>query len=143
MSSKSPEEIERVINEKLKKDLERLEEAYNKINEDLIEYMQLEKSLEFLKEHKPDGFKTKVDVGSNCFMMAKVEQIEPILINIGLNVYLELQQEEALKFLKMKNKILTKEADVIRDESLKVRTRIKILLMYLAEKQNFADPLNQ
>lgn len=138
MPAKTPEDVNRVINENLRKDLENLERALNKINEEIIEYMQLEKTIEFMKEHKPDGFKTKVDVGSNMFMQAKVEKIEPILVNVGLDVYLELELDEALKFLKMKIKILTKEADVIRDESLKIRSQIKILLMYLAEQQNFA-----
>lgn len=70
-------------------------------------------------------------------MEALVDKIEPIIINIGLNVYLELELEEALKFLEMKVKILNKESEVIREQSLKVRTEIKILLMYLAEKQGF------
>jgi len=78
------------------------------------------------------------------FMQAKVNQIEPIIINIGLNVYLELETEEALKFLKMKIKILQKESDVIRDESLKIRSQIKILLMYLSEQQNgFTQSVNK
>ena len=147
MTSKKPDKseqrIKNVINENLKKDLESLEEALNKINEEIIEYMQLEKTIEFMKEHKPEGFKTKVDVGSNMFMSAKVDKIEPILINIGLNVFLELELDEALKYLKMKTKILTKEADVIRDESLKIRSQIKILLMYLAEKQSFTPSANK
>lgn len=138
-ATKSAEQVNRHINENLRKNLETLEQALNRVNEDLIEYMQLEKTLEFMKEHKPDGFKTKVDVGSNMFMMARVDQIDQVLINVGLNVYLELEIEEALKFLKMKTKILSKEADVIRDESLKVRSQIKILLMYLSETQGFAQ----
>ena len=68
-------------------------------------------------------------------MEALVNKIEPIILNIGLNVYLELEIDEALKFLEMKVKILNKESDVIREQSLKVRTEIKILLMYLADKQ--------
>lgn len=135
MSKHSTEKINDVINENLKKELESLQIALNKINEDVIEYMQLQKTLEFLKEHKSDGFKTKVDVGANMFMKAKVEKIEPIIINIGLNVYLELEMDEALKFLSMKIKVLEKEADVVRERSLKVRCQIKILLMYLAEQQ--------
>lgn len=138
MPPKTPEDVNRVINDYLRKDLANLEQALTKINEELVEYMQLEKTIEFMKENKPNGFKTKVDVGSNMFMQAKVEQIEPIIVNVGLNVYLELEIDEALKFLKMKIKILTKEADVIRDESLKVRSQIKILLMFLAEQHNFA-----
>lgn len=147
MTSKSPNKSEQnitnVINENLKKDLGRLEEAINKINEELIEYIQLEKTIEFTKEHKPEGYKTKVDVGSNIFMAAKVEKIEPILINIGLNVFLELELDEAQKFLNMKINILTKEAGVLRDESLKIRSEIKILLMYLAEKQGFTQTVNK
>ena len=68
-------------------------------------------------------------------MEALVNKIEPIILNIGLNVYLELEIDEALKFLEMKVKILNKESEVIREQSLKVRTEIKILLMYLADKQ--------
>lgn len=147
MSSKLPDKseqnIHKVINENLRGDLENLEQALSKINEEIIEYMQLEKTIEFMKVHKPEGFKTKADVGSNMFMLAKVDKIEPILINIGLNVFLELGLEEALKFLKMKIKILTNEADVVRDESLKIRSKIKILLMYLAEKQGFASSVNK
>lgn len=135
MATKSIDDVNRVINENLRKNLENLEVALNKINEELIEYMQLERTLEFMKEHKSDGFKTKIDVGSNMFMKAKVDKIEPILINIGLDVFLELELEEALKYLKMKIKVLEKEGDIVRDESLKVRSQIKILLMYLAERQ--------
>lgn len=143
MITKSVDDVNRVINDNLRSSLKELEDALNKTNEDIIEYMQLEKTLEFTKEHKPNGFKTKVDVGSNCFMTAKVDHVEPILINIGLDVYLELQLDEALKFIKMKVKALTREGDVIREESLKIRTQIKILLMYLAEREGFATQTNE
>lgn len=138
MSKKTPEDVNRVINDNLRKDLKVLELALNKVNEELVEYIQLEKTIEFMKTHSSDGLKTKVDIGANMFMQAKAEKIEPILINVGLDIYLQLEIEEALKFLKMKIKILKKEADVIRDESLKIRSQIKILLMYLAEQGNFS-----
>lgn len=141
MAHKTPEQVDRVVNDVLREELKDLEKALDKVNENLIEYMQLQKTIEFVKEQKPNGFKTKVDVGSNMFMQAKVENIEPIIINIGLNVYLELEIEEALKFLKMKINILEKEADVIRERSLKVKTHIKILMMYLAEQQHFVPPV--
>ncbi|CAO1438046.1 unnamed protein product [Diamesa hyperborea] len=134
MVKKTAADIDHVINDVLRKDLENLEKELAKNNEELIEFMQLEKSLEFLKENKPNGFTTKVDVGSNMFIQANVPKIEPILINIGLNTYLELELEEALKFLKMKSNILNKESDVIREQTLKIRSEIKILLMYLAEQ---------
>ncbi|CAO1424160.1 unnamed protein product [Diamesa tonsa] len=134
MVKKTAADIDHVINDVLRKDLESLEKELAKNNEELIEFMQLEKSLEFLKENKPNGFTTKVDVGSNMFIQASVPKIEPILINIGLNTYLELELEEALKFLKMKSNILNKESDVIREQTLKIRSEIKILLMYLAEQ---------
>lgn len=135
MPPKSIQQINTVINDNLRKDLANLESALNKTNDDIIEYMQLQKTLEFLKEHKSGSFKTKMDIGASMFMKAKVDAIEPILINVGLNVFLELQLDEALKFLQMKIRVLEKESEVIRDASLKVRSQIKILLMYLAEQQ--------
>lgn len=137
MPKKTLEDVNRVINDNLRKDLKNLELALNKVNEELVEYIQLEKTIEFMKAHSSDGFKTKVDIGANMFMQAKADKIEPILINVGLDIYLQLELEEALKFLKMKIKILNKEADLIRDESLKIRAQIKILLMYIAEQGNF------
>lgn len=134
---KSIEEVEYFINDKLKVELGNLDNALNKANEDIMEYMQLEKTIEFIKSNKSDGFKTQIDVGSNMFMEASVDKIEPILINVGLNVYLELSTEEALKFLEQKIIILNKESEIIREESLKVRAEIKILLMYLAERKGF------
>lgn len=70
--SKSIDEIERVITEKLKVDLRDLEKALNKNNEDLMEYMQLEKTIEFIKTHKPDGFKTQVVSDLN---MKKIQRL--------------------------------------------------------------------
>ncbi|KAG5671253.1 hypothetical protein PVAND_001461 [Polypedilum vanderplanki] len=135
--NKSPEEIERFINDTLKLELANLEKALMKINEDMLEYMQLEQSLEFIKKHKPDGFKTQVDLDTNTFMEAQVDKIEPIIVNIGLNVFLELGLEEALKFLELRIKILNKQADVVREQSLKIKTEIKILLMYLGDIKGF------
>lgn len=71
-------------------------------------------------------------------MEAQVDKIEPIIVNVGLNVYLELTFKEALQFLAMKIKSINKESDLIREESLKVRSEIKILLMYLADRQGFS-----
>lgn len=136
MATKSPEEVSHLINDVLRKDLEEVEKYLDKTNSEISEYMQLEKTIEFLKDKKSEGFKTKVDVGCNMFMLAKVDKIEPILINVGLGVYLELEITEALKFLKMKVNALNREADVMREQSLKIRTEIKILLMYLSETQN-------
>lgn len=73
-------------------------------------------------------------------MEAQVDKIEPIIVNVGLNVYLELTLEEALKFLVMKIKSINKESDLIREQSLKVKAEIKILLMYLAEERGYFAP---
>lgn len=68
MATKSPNEVNTLINDKLRKDLGHLEDTLNKINEEIIDYMQLQKTLEFVKEQKSEGFKTKIDVGANIFM---------------------------------------------------------------------------
>lgn len=135
MASKSVEEIDHVINDVMRKELSELQDHLIKLNNDISEYTQLKQSIEFLQKHKSDGFKTKVDVGSNMFIKAKVENIEPILIDIGLSTYLELNIQEALKFLDMKIKILTKEANIVRERTIKIRADIKVLLIYLSEAQ--------
>ena len=69
-------------------------------------------------------------------MNAKVENTEKILVNIGLNHFVEFKLDEALKFIDMKVRIITKQAELVREKSVETRANIKLALLCIGEKQN-------
>lgn len=58
-----------------------------------------------------------------------MDNAEHILIDVGLKHYVEFTLPEALQFCQFKVRVLTKQADVIREESVKTRANIKLALM--------------
>ncbi|XP_023173408.1 protein UXT [Drosophila hydei] len=127
--------IEEFINDVLKEDLKRLEQCLNQFNEEIMEYVQLKNTLQTFGEHMPDGYKTQVNIGSNIFMQARVKQMDKILVNVGKELFLEMSMPEAISFSDVRVKILTKQADVVREESVKKRSQIKMALIAISERE--------
>lgn len=128
-------QIEAFINDFLKEDLKQLELHLNQFNEEIMEYVQLKNTIQTFGDHMPDGYKTQLNIGSNIFMQARVKQMDKILVNIGKEVYLEMDMQEAIRYSDMRVKILTKQADVVREESIKKRTQIKMALIAMSERE--------
>lgn len=134
LSAEKAQNIETFVTENLKKDLQEYDKYLNKMNLEIIEFVQLKNLIEQIKEHMSGGFKTQVDIGGNIFMQAKVPDTQKILVNIGLNHYMELTLDEALRFCDNKIKSLQKDEDVIREKSIEIRANIKLALLCLAEQ---------
>lgn len=128
-------QIEAFINDVLKEDLKHLELHLNQFNEEIMEYVQLKNTVQTFGDHMPDGYKTQLNIGSNIFMQARVKQMDKILVNVGKEVYLEMDMQEAIRYSDMRVKILTKQADVVREESIKKRTQIKMALIAMSERE--------
>lgn len=135
-SKTSSEKIERFIEENLRQDLKRYAEYLNRMNAEIMEFVQLKNTVESIVEHMSDGFKTQVNVGGSFFMSAKVDDTKQIMVNVGLNHYVNFTLDEALKFCAFKIKSLQNEANVIREKSIETRAQIKLALLCLAEKQS-------
>ncbi|XP_016975129.1 protein UXT homolog isoform X2 [Drosophila rhopaloa] len=127
-------QIEEFINEVLKEDLRQLENFIGQFNEEIMEYVQLKNTLQTFDTHLPDGYKTQVNIGSNIFMQARVRKMDRILVNVGKDVYLEMTIQEAERFSDTRVKILTKQSDVLREESVKKRAQIKMALIAISER---------
>ncbi|XP_016956547.1 protein UXT homolog [Drosophila biarmipes] len=126
--------IEEFINEVLKEDLRQLEKCIDQFNEEIMEYVQLKNTLQTFDTHLPEGYKTQVNIGSNIFMQARVRKMDSILVNVGKDVYLEMSIPEAERFSDTRVKILTKQSDVLREESVKKRAQIKMALIAISER---------
>ncbi|EDV31478.2 uncharacterized protein Dana_GF15377 [Drosophila ananassae] len=133
-------QIEEFINEVLKEDLRQLEKYIGQYNEEIMEYVQLKNTLQTFETHLPEGYKTQVNIGSNIFMQARVNQMDRILVNIGKDVYLEMSLPEAEKFSDVLVKILTKQSDVLREESVRKRAQIKMALIAISERAKLIQP---
>lgn len=137
MSSLDTLKLEKFIHEHLKEDLHKLEQELIKINTEIIEFMELQTTVECIQKYYPVGdFKTKMNIGANFFMQAKVEDTSKILVNVGCGIYVEFDLKEAIKFVNFKLRILQKHADIVRDESIKVKANIKLALMCISQNTN-------
>lgn len=139
----TPEKLESFVNDHLKKDLAEYEKHLSIINAETMEYIQLKNMCETIQQHFPNGFKSKVNIGGNMFLQARVPNVDTILVDVGLKHFVEFTIDEAIKFCQFKTKILNKQADVIREESLKTRAHIKLALLCLGEKTAFHNDVNQ
>lgn len=77
-----------------------------------------------------------MNVGNNMFMEAKVSETKTIMVLVGKGIYMDFTLDEAVTFINFRIRVLEKEAEVIREESIKKRADIKLGLMCLAEKKN-------
>lgn len=134
-STKSSEQIESFIEDVLRENLKEYEAYINKANAEIMEFVQLKNVCESISQHLSNGFKTQVNIGGNFFMAANVPDASKILVNIGLNHYVEFTVNEAIKFCDFKIKSMENEATVIRDKSIETRAQIKLALLSIAEKE--------
>ncbi|XP_067615224.1 protein UXT [Eurosta solidaginis] len=143
MSLFTTQNLEIFVNDFLKEDLKQLEHHINNYNGEIMEYVQLKNTLQTLNANTNGSFKTQMNIGGNIFMEAKVDNLsEMVLIDVGKGYFVQFTLEEALKFLDFKIKILTKECDVLREESVKIRSDIKLALMCIADQENLIPNRN-
>uniref|UniRef100_A0A182RWJ8 Uncharacterized protein n=1 Tax=Anopheles funestus TaxID=62324 RepID=A0A182RWJ8_ANOFN len=132
----STENVENFVQEHLKEDLRVYEMQLKQLNGEIMEYVQLKHMIEtILGEDRREGFKTQVNIGGNMFMKARADNVDHILVDVGLKVYVEFKIDEALRFVDMKIKVLTKQADVVRDKSIETRANIKLALLVIGDSQ--------
>lgn len=138
-STKSREQIESFIDDVLRENLKEYEKYINKMNAETMEFVQLKNLCESISHDLSNGFKTQVNIGGNFFMSANVPDTSKILVNIGLNHYVEFTINEAIKFCDFKVKSMENDANVIREKSIETRAQIKLALLSIAEKENLLN----
>lgn len=128
--------LESFVTDVLQRDLGVFDAQLQKINAEVEELNQLANSVKNIQKHLVDGFKTKMNIGANIYMQAKVPDPSKILLHLGKNVYVEFGLDEALKYIDLKTRVLIKEGEVLREESIKTRAKIKLALICLSDEQN-------
>ncbi|XP_055848834.1 protein UXT homolog [Episyrphus balteatus] len=129
MDKVSKENIESYINDTLKEEIKRLDQYIQAYNEEIMEFVQLKNSIEALQKKGGEKLKTQMNIGGRCFMKAEVQNTDKIIIDVGKSCFVEFTMVEAIKFLNFKITVLTKECQVIRDESIKQRSNVKLTMV--------------
>lgn len=128
---------ESFINDVLKEDLKLIHGQLEKKNTDIAEWVQLKTVLITLNENDMmDGFKTKMDIGTNVFAQVNVADASKILVNVGCNLYVEFTIKEALKFTEQTIEYLNKQIKILRTTSAEIKARIKLVLHGIQELSN-------
>ncbi|XP_058061260.1 protein UXT homolog [Anopheles bellator] len=131
----SPENIENFVHENLREDLRVCEKQLNEINAEILEYVQLKNMIETILQNKStaEGFKTRVNIGGNMFMNARADKVQNLLVDVGLKTYVEFTIDEALRYVDLRIRVLTKKADVVRDKSIETKANIKLALLVIGD----------
>jgi prefoldin alpha subunit len=101
---KKIQEYEIFINQKLKVDLQKILNYRDEIYQKISDYLDLRNRIFILQEQKLTKMKTLVNLGSEFYVNAIVEDINYIFVNVGLGFHVQLSFDEALQFIEKKRK---------------------------------------
>ncbi|CAH0690023.1 unnamed protein product [Spodoptera exigua] len=129
---------ENFINDVLKEDLRRVQIRLERINSEISDLIQEKHTIRVITDKKmhPNGFKTQVNIGCNFFMEAAVRDTSTLLMNVGLNTYLEFGLEEANKYLDVRIKAFEDMAAALQNKAAKIKAHIKMMLIGIGQLQD-------
>jgi prefoldin alpha subunit len=132
-------QFESFINDVLKQDLEVFETKLDKKTSEIAEFLQLKSVINTFKNinAEQNGFKTKVEMGSNFFIQAEVEDASQILLDIGLGYFVEFTLDEALVVIDVRIKLFQRQLSNLRKQIASTNAHIKLILIGIRDLQGF------
>ncbi|KAJ7550897.1 hypothetical protein O6H91_07G123500 [Diphasiastrum complanatum] len=83
-----------------------------------------------------------VNLGSEVYCQAEVPDTSHIYVDIGLGFHVEFTWSEALQFISVKEKMLTRQAEVHTRQIADIKAQIKLVGEGIRELMNLTrDPL--
>lgn len=130
-------QFESFINDVLRQDLAALEKKLDEKTSEIAEFLQLKSVINTFKDvgAGKDGFKTKVDMGNNFFVQAKVEDASHILLDVGLGHFVEFTLDEAIVVIDVRIKLFERQVENLRKEIARTNAHIKLVLLGIREIQ--------
>lgn len=132
-------QYENFINEVLKRDLQKVLEQRDSVYEKISQYLQLKNTIQSLQEAGSQQLKTDVDLGCNFFVQAEVEDSSRIFVAVGYGFFVEMNHDEALRFIDKKTSQLTAFTEQLTKDSAKIKANIRMVLEGLRELQGMTD----
>ncbi|XP_068194551.1 protein UXT [Antennarius striatus] len=132
-------QYESFITDVLKRDLQKVSEQRDSIYEKISQYLQLKNTIKSLQESGSQRLKTEVDLGCNFYVQAEVEDSSRIFVAIGYGFFVEMNHDEALRFIDKKTSQLTAFTEQLTKDSAKIKANIRMVLEGLRELQGLSD----
>ncbi|XP_053329450.1 protein UXT [Spea bombifrons] len=130
---------EAFVTDTLQRDLRKVLENRDAVYEKISQYLQLKNVIERLQELPAETLQTQVDLGCNFYVSAEVPDSSKIFLALGFGFFAELTLEEALKFIEMKNKMLTEISENLSRDAANIKAHIRLVLEGLRELQDLSD----
>ncbi|XP_070766822.1 protein UXT [Enoplosus armatus] len=132
-------QYENFINEVLKRDLQKVLEQRDSVYEKISQYLQLKNTIQSLQDSGSQQLKTDVDLGCNFYVQAEVEDSSRIFVAVGYGFFVEMNHDEALRFINKKTSQLTAFTEKLTKDSSKIKANIRMVLEGLRELQGLTD----
>ncbi|XP_058499805.1 protein UXT [Solea solea] len=132
-------QYENFISLVLKKDLQKVLEQRDEVYEKISEYLQLKNTIYSLQGADSHRLKTDVDLGCNFYVQAEVEDTSRIFVAVGYGFFVEMNHDEALRFIDKKTNQLTAFTEQLTKDSAKIKANIRMVLEGLRELQGLSD----
>ncbi|MED6234242.1 hypothetical protein ATANTOWER_025222 [Ataeniobius toweri] len=95
------------INDVLRRDLRKVLEQRDQVYEKISQYLQLKNTIQSLQEAGSQQLKADVDLGCNFYVQAQVDDSSRIFVAVGFGFFVEMNLDEALRFIDRKTTQLT------------------------------------
>lgn len=123
--------------DKLKRDLQEVESVLEKKVSHYRCWLDLKNTIYHLRKCETDDeIVGTFPFGQNIYMMAKLEEEDKIIVNIGCNCCLEMSYEEAQKYSDIRMKFSKKEIDHWRNQAVTIKSHLKLVLLAIYEIRN-------
>nr|XP_046251647.1 protein UXT [Scatophagus argus] len=132
-------QYESFINDVLKRDLQKVLEQRDSVYDKISQYLQLKSTIQSLQESGSQQLKTDVDLGCNFYVQAEVEDSSRIFVAVGFGFFVEMNHDEALRFIDKKTSQLTAFTEQLTKDSAKIKANIRMVLEGLRELQGLTE----
>lgn len=83
--------------------------------------------------HPPPRLRTRVNVGEEFYADAEVTRLEPVVVDVGLGVLVEMTREEAREVVERRREAMEKEAEKQNQRIARVQAHLKRVVKHLEE----------
>ncbi|KAK2850929.1 hypothetical protein Q5P01_007205 [Channa striata] len=132
-------QYETFINDVLRRDLQKVLEQRDGVYEKISQYLQLKNTILSLQNLDSKQLKTDVDLGCNFYVQAEVDDFSRVFVAVGYGFFVEMNHNEALRFIDKKTSQLTAFTEQLTKDSAKIKANIRMVLEGLRELQGLKD----
>ncbi|EGG24149.1 prefoldin alpha subunit family protein [Cavenderia fasciculata] len=123
----SIEHYKHFITDTLLVDLETFEEKKEELAIELEGYLELKSNIELMIENDMKELKTMMNIGSECYVKAKVYDTSKIFVNIGMGVSVQYTLGEAIEFINKKEDYLNQHIEKYTKKVHSIRGKISLI----------------